>query len=127
MIFLFFSPPCMDNNQSLNAAAGCLNPVNGTSHKNCFQVWLSRYKQNKLHFYLWIIPLIQVGYTTTVLAPHCLASDGRCGTYLYESAFLIEHDLTRVYLQNTIVLNCHEFLEKFIFHMVRPMNRTRTQ
>ena len=33
--------------------------------------------------FLKIIP-IQVGYTSTVLTPHCLESDGRCGTYLYE-------------------------------------------
>ena len=39
-----------------------------------------------MHPLLLLTTLKQVGYTSTVLAPHCLAADGRCGTYLYESS-----------------------------------------
>lgn len=65
----------MDNNQSLNAIAGCTYP-NGSSGTNCFQV-------TRIRPSLPLSPCcLQVGYTSNVFSVQCAADDGHCGTYL---------------------------------------------
>ena len=53
-------PPCMDNNQSLNALDGCTNPTNGSTQSYCFQV----------------------AYTSNAFVPQCKPDETHCGTYL---------------------------------------------